>query len=149
MQYAGNTRFPHRKEEVIRMGFKEFLQRFNDEKDFEAKFAGLDSIEAVMALASTEGYAISAEEFEALRREMEYREKGYNELSDDEMCDIAGGTSVGIFPQRSSLISSGRLSSWLNGLLSGRKNNTPGRPGAEPVTYGLADTLINNFKAST
>ena len=73
------------------MGLKELLQKLGEDKDFEARFKELGSIEAVLDLAAKEGYTITEEDIKTLRREAEYQETGRMELSDDALEEVTGG----------------------------------------------------------
>ena len=82
------------------MTLTDLIKKMSEDKEFEAKYRELDSIDAVMEQAAADGYSITAEDVEALRREAEYSETGRTELSDEMMEDVAGGFLLGpILPQ--------------------------------------------------
>jgi len=78
------------------MTLTDLIKKMSEDKAFEAKYRELSSIDAFLGQAAADGYSITAEDVEALRREAEYRESGRTELSDEMMEDVAGGTMVGI-----------------------------------------------------
>lgn len=62
------------------MGFKEFESRVRNDKAFAAKFQGITDPAAVIALAKSEGYTLSMNDFN-------------EEMTDDELDNVAGGAS--------------------------------------------------------
>ena len=76
------------------MGLKELLQKLGEDKDFEARFKNLGSIEAVLELAEKEGYTVTEEDIKTLRSEVEYQETGRAELPDDALEEVTGGLVI-------------------------------------------------------
>ena len=95
------------------MALTELIKKLSEDKEYEAKYRELTSIDAFTEQAAKDGYSITAEDVEALRRESEYRETGRTELSDEMLDDVAGGTMVGIPLQTSWLLA------WLRSIFGG------------------------------
>ena len=82
------------------MALTELIKKISEDKEFEAKYKGLSSIEAFKEQASADGFSITAEDVEALKRDAEYFESGRTELSDEMMEDVGCGFMLGpIMPQ--------------------------------------------------
>ena len=126
------------------MTLTDLIKKMSEDKAFEAKYRELISIDAVVEQAAVDGYSITAEDVEALRREAEYRESGRTELSDEMMEDVAGGTMVGIH------LPSSWLLVWLRSLFSGNQekynvSEVEIRENPPTNTSGVsATTLVHN-----
>jgi len=75
------------------MALTELIKKMSEDKEFEAKYRELDSIDAYMEQAARDGYSITSEDVEMLRIGAEFNENGCAELSDEMMEDVAGGTN--------------------------------------------------------
>ena len=97
------------------MDLKDLIKRLSEDKDFEAGFKDLDSVEALIENASNEGYTITGKEIETLRRELEYLSTGRMELCDEELDEVAGGFSILAMPMGPGM---GPEPPWLTGLVN-------------------------------
>ena len=97
------------------MDLKDLIKRLSEDRDFEAKFNDLDSVEAVIECATKEGYTITDKDIEALRRELEYISSGCMELDDEELDEVAGGFSVLAMPMGPGM---GPNPSWMTNLIT-------------------------------
>ena len=100
------------------MALTELIKKISEDKEFEAKYKELSSIDAVMEQAATDGYSITAEDVEALKREAEYSESGRAELSDEMMEDVAGGFLL------APIMTPSWLRQWVLSLFGGNKGNS-------------------------
>ena len=100
------------------MTLTDLIKRMSEDKEFEAKYRELSSIDAVVEQAATDGYSITTEDVEALRREAEYSETGRTELSDELMEDVAGGFLLGPILPHSGLLT------WIRSLFTGNQGNS-------------------------
>ena len=135
------------------MNLKDLIKRLNEDRDFEAKFNDVDSIEGMMDFASKEGYSIIDKDIEALHRELEYLETGRAELSDDELENVAGGflMPMGIMPMGPSM---GPQPEWTSKLVSifiggkkGQQGTTIGGSGIN--AQKLPSTGIQDMKTTS
>ena len=91
------------------MDLKDLIKRLSEDRDFEAKFKDLDSVEALMEVAAKEGYTITEKDIEALHRELEYIKTGSMELEDEELENVAGGWAWTVITKGMPLIAKGAL----------------------------------------
>ena len=125
------------------MDLRDLIKRLSEDRDFEAKFKDLDSVEALMECATKEGYNITDKEIKALHRELEYINSGCMELRDDELDEVAGGFVIPVMPMGPGM---GPNPSWLTNLVtvfvgkSGMKHTTQkGTINAQKLPNNVSD----------
>ena len=134
------------------MDLKDFIKRLSEDRDFEAKFKDLDSIETFMEIAAKEGYTISEKDIEALRRELEYINSGCVELNDEELDDVAGGFSILAMPMGPGM---GPNPSWVTNLVtvfvgkSDLKHSSSGTIGAQKLPANVSDMATSSIPHKT